>query len=232
MRTRTLASAAIALVCVALGQGATPAWAQNYDGSGVVRFGVFGQGTWVGADVRETALVVPPPPGECLDCSGSTNISGLGLGFSAGLDWRLHGNWMWGLEADWVYVGSSSIYGANRYTVDWTASARGRLGYHVHPGWLIYGTTGIAALGIEADAPAVRDTATTRFGWTIGLGTEVDWHHVTLFGEYLYADLDSWRYDTGTTRYNVDTDNHLLRFGVKFKVGHHHYHDDVRYPRR
>lgn len=228
MRFIARASAAVVILATALNAG--PATAQSYDGSGLVRFGIFGQGTWVGADVVETSVpAVPPPPVE--EIAGSASINGLGFGLSAGFDQRF-GHWLLGAEIDWTYLGNSTWYLGNRYTADWMATARGRLGGYIHPGWLIYGTAGLAALGIESDAPASRDTATTRFGFTIGAGTEVAWHHVVLFAEYLYADLDRWGYYIGADHYRVDTDAHVLRLGLKFNVGHDYYHDDVAAARR
>lgn len=224
---RFTAKAAVAIAALALAIDAGPAAAQSYNGSGLVRFGVFGQGTGVGADVVEN----PAPPAPIPELDGSTSINGLGFGLSAGYDHHF-GHWLLGAEIDWTYLGNSTWYLGNRYTTDWLATARGRLGAYVHPGWLIYGTAGLAALGIESDAPAARDTASTRFGYTIGLGTEVTWHHVVVFAEYLYADFDRWGYYVGADQYRVDTDAHMLRLGLKFNVGHDYYHDDVAAARR
>lgn len=229
MHKHLATGAAAALLLLASGFSSAPASAQSFDGSGLVKFGVFGQGTWVGADVTE----IPGPPPPVIEVDGSTTISGLGFGLSAGFDQRF-GHWLLGAEIDWTYLGNSQWYLGNKYTADWLATARGRLGTYVHPGWLVYGTAGLAALGLDSDAPAPRDTITTRFGFTVGAGTEVDWHHVILFAEYLYANFDRWSYFVGADQYRVDTDAHMLRLGIKFKVGHDYYHDDVaarRYPR-
>ncbi|HRD78561.1 MAG TPA: outer membrane beta-barrel protein [Hyphomicrobiaceae bacterium] len=203
--------------------------AQNYDGSGIVRFGLFGQGTWVGSALVEENDTVAPP---VLIARGSGDISGLGVGLSIGYDWRMHGNWIFGVEGDWTYVGAESRWRTTTVTADYTGTLRARLGVYTHPHMLWYATGGLAMLGLEGEHTATtRDTASTRFGWTIGAGTEINWHHVILFGEYLYADYEEWSFGVPANNITVDTDAHMFRLGIKFKVGHDHYHDDVRHGR-
>ena len=222
---RQLAGVALAVLAVA---ATSPAGAQNYDGAGLVRFGLFGQGTWVAASAVETNDVAP----IVVVGRGSADISGLGVGVSIGYDHRIHGHMIIGIEADWVYVGSEDRWNLITVTADYTASVRARLGVYVHPHMLLYVTGGVAMLGLEAEHPlTTRDTSTTVFGWTIGAGTEINWHHVILFGEYLYADYERWNFAVPGSQFSVDSDSHVFRLGIKFKVGHDHYHDDVRYGR-
>jgi opacity protein-like surface antigen len=115
----------------------------------------------------------------------------------------------------------------------------------VHPGWLIYATGGVAFLGIEVEGlplglpPTRTQESETLTGWTIGGGTELDMGRFTLFAEYLFADFDTFNFtdrkeDTvpGTpfvpTRYEIDVEEQLFRVGVKFKIGHDFYDDEVR----
>lgn len=91
-------------------------------------------------------------------------------------------------------------------SLDWLATARGRLGYFANPVLVAYGTAGLAVGGVSAQsiftqqwtgaaANLVSSGATgaysaTRVGWIAGAGLE--WMflpHVSLKAEYLYYDL-------------------------------------------
>jgi opacity protein-like surface antigen len=62
--------------------------------------------------------------------------------------------------------------------------------------------------------------------YTIGGGTEVAWgRHLIFFGEYLYTDFGS-RNLNGVSR-RVEIDGNVARIGLKLKVGHDYYVDDV-----
>jgi len=65
----------------------------------------------------------------------------------------------------------------------------------------------------------------------VGGGAEFDWHGIVFFGEYLYASYDSFSFTevvdetdpmAPAFRNDIDLDQHLFRFGVKFIIGHDH----------
>jgi outer membrane immunogenic protein len=98
----------------------------------------------------------------------------------------------------------------------------------MHPTWLVYATGGVAWLGVEAQSTLTGSKAAdTLTGWTVGGGTEIDWRcHMILFAEYLYTSFGSVSYSLDGVAERADFDGHLLRFGLKFKVGHDYFHDD------
>lgn len=193
--------------------GAASAIAQNYEGDHVVRFGLFAQPAF--ANFGQTRPV-----------SDSTSASGVLGGVSAGIDWHPHKHWLWGIEFD-AAVGDArgdvnTTVGVTNYGIDFLANLRGRFGVYAEPHWLIYGTAGVSFLGIEAGAPQLSGTkaAETLAGLTVGVGTEYKWHHVSLFGEYNFANYASREFTLGTVRHEVDADVHTVRVGIKFNVGH------------
>jgi opacity protein-like surface antigen len=118
------------------------------------------------------------------------------------------------------------------YGFDYLLTIRGKLGAYVHPGWLLYGTAGVGYLGFEAHNPGANPKAEeTLTGFVVGAGTEVDWYHVILFGEYLYGDFGDRRFTLlegpldVETRHEASVQAHLVRLGIKFKVGHDYERD-------
>jgi outer membrane immunogenic protein len=225
------ASAAFMLFVAAAASG--QAQAQNYDGSGQLRFGAFAQGSQLDFDVQRP-----------LAAAGTASIDGFGGGASFGYDWVLRDRLVFGLEGDASVEDSSDTIKGRSFANDYLITLRGRLGAQLQPGWLVYGTGGAALLGVEYQglnptspfAPPRSKISDTLTGWTAGGGTELDLQYVTLFAEYLYAKFDTFDFmdDDPTTsartlvRHEVDVDDHLVRLGVKFKIGHDYYHDDVR----
>lgn len=246
-RFTSLASAACMLIVAAAASG--QAQAQNYDGDGRLRFGAFVQGSDLEFDVQRPAIA-----------AGTASSEGLGGGASFGYDVVLRDRLVLGLEADGSIEDSSDKNKGRSFASDYLVTLRGRLGAHLHPGWLVYGTGGAAFLGVEYQhpsflAPAFASPAPfspapltvvpaakfseTLTGWTVGGGTEVDLHGIILFAEYLYADFDTFDFTNSKedavpgapfvpARYAIDVDQQLVRVGVKFKIGHDFYHDDVR----
>jgi opacity protein-like surface antigen len=64
--------------------------------------------------------------------------------------------------------------------------------------------------------------------YTIGGGTEVEWgRHLTFFGEYLYTDFGSRNLHINGVSRRVEIDGRVARIGLKLKVGHDYYVDNV-----
>lgn len=205
-----------AMACALSLIGVSAASGQNYPGDHhVLRFGVFGQGAFVGFDQTQPL-------------NGSTQAAGIQGGLSVGIDFHPQKYWLWGIELDAAFGDTrdhiNTTAGTVNYGVDYLANLRGRFGVYADPRWLIYGTGGLSFLGFEAGAPLLSNqkAAETRAGLTVGFGTEFQWHHVSLFGEYNYANFGSREFTLGTVRHEADADVHMLRFGIKFNVGHAH----------
>lgn len=204
-----------AACCLALAMGMGSAGAQNFDGTGVVKFGVFGQGTWVDVGVTQPFIASASP-------------SGFAGGVSAGYDWVSKGNWLAGIEVDGSFGDARGKAGTLDFGFDYQLNLRGRLGFYPRRDWLLYGTGGVGYLGIEAQNPGVgQKSANTLTGYVVGGGTEVDWNHVILFSEYLYGDFGDRNFNLSNVRFEATgVQTHLFRLGVKFKVGHD-YVDDI-----
>jgi opacity protein-like surface antigen len=214
---QTLRRAAVALLLAVVGAGA--AGAQTYDGSGLIKFGAFAQGAFLNVD-------------QTLPVEASSSPSGFTGGFSAGYDLRLRDRFLVGLEVDGSFGDARDSAGITDFGFDYLLTARARLGAYVLPHWLIYGTAGVGFLGMEAHNPGITAKAEeTLTGYVVGAGTEIDWHHVILFGEYLYGDFGDRRFTLPDpplsiiTRHEASIEAHLVRLGIKFKVGHDYAHD-------
>ena len=189
--------------------------AQNYDGSGLVRFGIFGAGEFY--DLNSV------PSGF-----GSTSLDGAAIGFSAGYDLVFSRRWAVGLEVDLSVGDTGDRLATVPVHVDYLATLRGRLGAFLTPQWLIYGTAGVAwsGLGIENTVAGVGggalDSNKTAVGWVAGAGIEYDlqdYFGTLLFAEYLAGSFDSWSQPPGLA-FGIDSEVQTFRIGVKFKVGH------------
>jgi outer membrane immunogenic protein len=209
---------------------AQPAVAQNYDGQGRLRFGVFMQGYSLPA--KETTPVV-----------GTTDIGGFGIGASFGYDWSLGNGWIIGAEADATATDASAArVNGQEYNVGYLATGRARLGHQIHQNWLLYGTGGLALTGIRYKGPTPGFSTTgdnnlrvaaTLTGWTAGGGIEYRFYDTVLFGEYLYSNYENFSFTGGgNINRELELDSHAVRFGVKWIYGHDHYVDDVKYSRR
>lgn len=199
--------------------GIATASAQNYDGSGLVKFGVFGQGTFLDID-------------QSLPAIASGSASGVTGGVSAGYDLTFHRYLLLGIEADGSFGDARETIGFTDYGHDFMFTIRGRLGVYAHPGWLIYGTAGVGFLGFEAQQPgAGLKSSQTVTGFVGGIGTEFDWSpHFLVFTEYLYGNFGEASFDLPGQAHRADMEAHLFRVGVKFKVGHDYAHDTYVHP--
>jgi outer membrane immunogenic protein len=100
-------------------------------------------------------------------------------------------------------------------SLDYLGTIRARVGYLATPGFLVYGTAGMAYGGVHAStsisqvdsgiigfaglesAPSAASGSMTgiRAGWTAGAGVEMQlWSRWTAKAEYLYYDLGTARY--------------------------------------
>ncbi len=208
---------------------AQSAFAQNWDGAGLLRFGTFIQGSFVDGTVRET-----PTAGSVIQQSISPSAFGVGLTF--GYDLRM-GNVILGAEIDASFDHGSDKTNTrgHEFGVDYFATARARLGYQVSSDMLIYATAGLALLGSEykfGNAPGAVNVNTasnkkhaTLEGVVFGGGIEYDAQWAIWFVEYLHTDYDAWTFagfNGSDLKYDASSD--VIRAGLKFKIGHDHAH--------
>jgi outer membrane immunogenic protein len=225
MRFPTISSLLISTLS-ALGALSLPAAAQNYDGAGLLRVGAFAQGTWIDAGSAVTAGGVTT--------TGSSELNGFGGGVSFGYDHRFAGMIL-GVEADASFDTASKVINGVDVGVDYFVTLRGRIGFDLRPGLLVYATGGLAALGAEGKfdpGTGLTKVAKTFTGGTVGGGVEADWHHVVVFAEYLYSSFGSETFTFGADRAEIDGDAHSFRVGIKFKYGHDHAHGGYDIHRR
>ncbi len=222
-----------AVLSAFVGISAGDAGAQNWNGSGTTRFGVFLQGSVVNYDLTRREA-----DGSLFRQTASP--SALGVGIAAGYDLRM-GNFIVGAEADVSFDGGGAKAkpeSGTQYGVDYLATLRGRLGYAMTPGLVLYGTAGYGLQGAEYKANAIEGggapgTANkkngTLGGITYGAGFEYDLGWGTGFVEYLHHDLGGWSFRSfaGNMR-TVDGSQDVVRIGLKFTTGHDHGSDVYR----
>lgn len=211
MLGKLLARATAALLL--LMAGAAAGSAQNYDGSGLLKFGVFGQGTFLSVD-------------QNLPVVASADPSGFTGGVSVGYDLRLWRHWLLGIELDGSFGDARDRADLTDYGFDYLLTLRGRVGVYPLDHWLLYGTAGVGFLGTEHQRPGFGNKVTeTLTGFVGGAGTEINVHHVILFGEYLYGDFGDREFTIANLRHEANIDAHIVRLGMKFKIGHDYAHD-------
>lgn len=178
-----------------------------------MRFGVFGQGTFIDFGATQPAV-------------GTASADGFGGGASAGIDFRLAPGFILGGEIDASLGDARGSVNNASFGFDYLATLRGRIGFNVHPALLLYATGGVAFLGVEGQDSGLIGgfkANETLTGGIVGAGLEYDVGHMTLFTEYDYAGFGSRELTLAGTRHEIDADMHLFRLGVKFKIGHDHF---------
>lgn len=193
--------------------------------------------------------------------------TGLMGGLQAGLNWQT-GSFVYGLEADFSLAGiderrriaipAATLAGAGlaaitdpvdgfsgdfSSTIDWLATARGRLGVSFGT-FMIYGTGGAAFAHTETEAryvglagsplaavPVSAKDSDVQVGWTIGAGIEAMlMPNLSVKAEYLYADFGSTTRQFGyyinnpvAVRQSTFADEELsvqiVRVGLNYRFG-------------
>ena len=178
--------------------------------------------------------------------------SGFIGGGQVGYNWQV-GSWLYGVETDFqgltkdvngsIATVNSGVPGfpGEAFTsttsvsksLDYFGTLRARFGYLLTPGFLVYGTGGLAYGGVHASTSISQaDTgivgaawerwgtvraasiSQTRAGWTAGAGVEMQlgprW---TAKAEYLY-------YDLGSVSYGQNLAANVLAFGPLWSLRH------------
>jgi outer membrane immunogenic protein len=253
---RLLSIAAVCGVCtLALAQTAAAApppspWTGFYVGA---NFGYsWGQ---VGTDYRSVG-----GGGTGLN-SDSGNVNGVIGGGQVGYNYRLNQSFLVGFEADIQTSGqrgsnnvqvcgtaapvagcdTQNVFDAHTDTLQWFGTVRGRFGYFVNPGWLVYGTGGLTYGKLTRDdvytitvattgafvGTATNSQSATSTGWTIGGGVETALWGSNWTGrlEYLFISLPGLGTSTVvfpqavlTQTANRFTDS-IVRVGANYSFG-------------
>lgn len=141
------------------------------------------------------------------DLAGAT-LEGYLLGATAGYNYALDGGLVVGVAGDVAW--SSLETSPDFFTLDWTGSVRGRVGYDAGM-FLPYLTAGVA-VGSATETLASRSV--THIGWTVGAGVEVALsENLSLDGAYRYTDLGDEAYGGNVVGYEF----HQLTVGLNWK---------------
>jgi outer membrane immunogenic protein len=124
------------------------------------------------------------------DADGDNGFVG---GVQVGYNWQAH-QIVYGVEGDISFSGEHSI--------DWLASARGRLGYLIQPRLLVYGTAGVGLVnGGGTDA---------AFVWGLGVEGKIN--------PAMSARLEYLSFNSDNTQAHADTVG-IIRAGLNIKLG-------------
>jgi len=154
-----------------------------------------------------------------------TPIHGALLGLALGANYQID-SFVLGTEGEvmWTSISGSNTCDVNTTcngSIQWLSSVRARAGVAVDS-WLLFGTLGVAAAGINASYanPATGSFSGTAFGWTAGAGVEVALaDNVSVKGEYAYYAVGA-QAPVGTigtvSPYNLGANIHTVKVGVNF----------------
>jgi outer membrane immunogenic protein len=130
------------------------------------------------------------------------DLDGFIGGAQIGYNWQ-RGLIVYGWEADATFSGMETEFFGIDVSVDWFATARGRLGYLVQPNLLAYATAGLGVYSVSATiGPFSGDD--TQSDIVIGLGLEGKYNEAT-----------TWRVEY----LNFDDGIDVFRAGLNFKMG-------------
>ena len=140
-------------------------------------------------------------------------------GFDGGV--YIGANYQWnqfvlGVEADALVSGADGSAGGISTDQNWSASVRARAGIGLDQ-FLLYGTGGVAASGVELGDATSSDN-NTLWGWTLGASAEALLKdNVMARVEYRYTDYGGETYTLDSGSGDVDLQTHSVRAGVGLK---------------
>lgn len=159
--------------------------------------------------------------------SGDFSNSATTIGVTAGRNWQL-GRWVYGVEGDWNSASLRTISQIGCFPVDcqteldWFGTLRGRLGFLVTPGLLVYGTAGVSIGKFRHSVSGIPTEKNTETGFVAGAGIEkVIVPHWTAKFEYLFLNMDGGRACLAALCGLVDVQNkfdtHVFRIGLNYQ---------------
>jgi outer membrane immunogenic protein len=138
-----------------------------------------------------------------------------GRGFG-GFNWQ-NGNFVYGIEGDVGYDGSSGSHDGVRSRSGIDGSLRGRAGYAPNDRLLIYGTAGAAAKSLKITTPVSSDQNAV-YGWTAGAGIDAKLtDKVFARVEYRYTDYGKEAFNVGGVKSNVRDNANTIEAGIGVK---------------
>jgi outer membrane immunogenic protein len=160
--------------------------------------------------------------------SGDFSDSGTTIGLTFGRNWQV-GRWVYGFEGDLSRSTLRVISDIGCFPVDcqtsleWFGTFRGRLGYLLTPGLLVYGTAGVSVGKFRHAVQGTQTNSTAEAGWVVGAGIEkVLLQRWTLKAEYIFMDTDSGEAcPASLCIFGVQSkfDTHIFRFGLNHHFG-------------
>lgn len=160
--------------------------------------------------------------------SGDFSGDGTLIGVTVGRNWQL-GRWVYGFEGDVSRstLGAISDFGCFpvdcRTAMEWFGTLRGRLGYLVTPGLLVFGTAGVSAGKFRHAVTGATTSSNIKGGLVIGAGIEkVILPRWTMKAEYLYSDFaDGEACPATICIFGVKNtfDAHIFRVGLNHHFG-------------
>lgn len=124
--------------------------------------------------------------------TGRFDGDGMLGGVNLGYNWQ-NGRWVYGVEGDASFVAvKASFFGALETEISQLFTLRGRAGYLVMPGTLLFASGGVAAAPMKFSLFGLGTASSLEFAPVVGAGLEVrlsgNW---TVKGEYLFAAFGS-----------------------------------------
>lgn len=146
---------------------------------------------------------------------GDVEANGFDIGGYAGANYQW-GDFVIGAEADLIYPFRDGDTGGLSVEQRLNGSLRGRAGIALDR-FLVYGTGGLAATGLELSNAAGSDDD-VLWGWTAGAGVEsLLTDNITARIEYRYTDYGEATLSPGGVPTSSDFSDHAIRGGLGFK---------------
>jgi outer membrane immunogenic protein len=128
-----------------------------------------------------------------------------------------NGHFVYGVEGDVGYDGSTGSHAgfSTRGGVD--GSLRGRAGYAPNDRILVYGTAGAAVKSMRVTTPVSRDR-NAMWGWTAGAGIDAKiTDKVFARVEYRYTDYGRQDFNVGGVKQHVSDNSNTIEAGIGIK---------------
>jgi outer membrane immunogenic protein len=128
-----------------------------------------------------------------------------------------NGHFVYGVEGDIGYDGSSGSRAGVRSRGGIDGSLRGRAGYAPNDRLLVYGTAGAAAKSLKVTTPVSSDQNAV-YGWTAGAGIDAKLtDKVFARVEYRYTDYGKEAFNVGGVKSNVSDKTNTIEAGIGVK---------------
>ena len=211
------------VVVVALLAQQPLAWAQsNAQWSGPYIGGTAGY-TMLDMDISRNGMNYP-----------TLSFDGGSLGLLAGYNFQIQDQFVIGAEADFAWANLDGWQGNHVWGSEWSGSIKGRLGYLVTPGIMLFGSLGAGYSELQyvggppipppgpAPPPLPQEFIDELvWGYSLGAGFEAYLNDVIRVRfEYLFTDFGDWTFvATDGDSFEVDAESQVIRFGVVVPIG-------------